>query len=567
MATKDDNTVGGTICPRVWAAMFGSRMGIRLHRSAAAKAAARCADHAELAEMIGHFSEAFPSVMTAGLDRKFLDTINSVYMKLKTDRKLRASAMPLRDATLCLSGRVGADGRLDACDDPALCAELWNSTLVYVASREAVPTALRLVSSLLAAGCSRVVCVVPCPECVDRVRDHEGVREHNVPVYAMPEGAGRDAFSEAMPKVANSFWCVTRDVSDAPCGACQSACRNCLLLDGPARELTEDERAQMAGDRKGYGRAFWMTDAREPRLFAHGGSFYSLPASDDRLRSQVLRAHQGHDGSDASSGLLAFLQMVLDVGRDCRGDDDTEKRLFVLAVDTRENPVLAACMRRSLACSGAAGALLVACSNDDIGAFYRERVPGCTVAAAPCAAPFLRAKSFSMPAYNTMLCSPEFWELVRESLPEDVTHVLMVQDDGGMFREIPRQALETYLQYDYVGAPWDERNPQHLKSLCPSLVGNGGVSLRSVEACLRVTRDPDARETRGRLLFDKFDMPEDAFFASAMHGRSDCRVAPRGLALEFSSEQVLTEGSYCLHKVWLYADQKKTTKFLSGYVT
>lgn len=101
--------------------------------------------------------------------------------------------------------------------------------------------------------------------------------------------------------------------------------------------------------------------------------------------------------------------------------------------------------------------------------------------------------------YNRMMLSHEFYDLFA-----DCEYILICQTDAWVFRD--ELALWCDEGYDYIGAPWVKRNiysnpliacylalrrrlfEREMRLLRQSLfdkVGNGGLSLRRVEACRR----------------------------------------------------------------------------------
>jgi hypothetical protein len=73
--------------------------------------------------------------------------------------------------------------------------------------------------------------------------------------------------------------------------------------------------------------------------------------------------------------------------------------------------------------------------------------------------------------YSAMLKQPQFYENFK-----NWSHVLIYQTDALIFRKIP----DFYFNYDYIGAPWIESN-----QWCKYNAGNGGFSLRNVNACIK----------------------------------------------------------------------------------
>jgi hypothetical protein len=99
--------------------------------------------------------------------------------------------------------------------------------------------------------------------------------------------------------------------------------------------------------------------------------------------------------------------------------------------------------------------------------------------------------------YSKLLVSREFYAAFTA-----YTHILVYQLDCLVFSDRLHWWCEQ--EYDYVGAPWVEYAPDG--SLTLSRVGNGGLSLRRVAACLEVieARDRAARGKHGVQLACRF---------------------------------------------------------------
>lgn len=106
--------------------------------------------------------------------------------------------------------------------------------------------------------------------------------------------------------------------------------------------------------------------------------------------------------------------------------------------------------------------------------------------------------------YNRLLKSAWFWKVLQAD------KALVFQSDSIMVHGGPK--IDEFLSYDYCGAPWHLKNeiwssPKYGK-LIGNGVGNGGFSLRSVQAMI------DICETAGP--FSPDSESEDVFFVVAM---------------------------------------------------
>lgn len=126
----------------------------------------------------------------------------------------------------------------------------------------------------------------------------------------------------------------------------------------------------------------------------------------------------------------------------------------------------------------------------------------------------------SIETYNFMMLNVDFYRMFLS-----YEYILIYQLDAFVFKD----ELEEFcnLGYDYIGAPWlfgaeyfeDEKNIR-------GHVGNGGFSLRNVEASIQIlNKNPVA----------KSDIPEDVYWSS--HDSEEFCVAPKEIALCFSIEE------------------------------
>lgn len=131
----------------------------------------------------------------------------------------------------------------------------------------------------------------------------------------------------------------------------------------------------------------------------------------------------------------------------------------------------------------------------------------------------------STSAYNNLMLSEHFYSVFNK-----YEYILIYQLDCFVFYD----KLDYFcnLGYDYIGAPWP-RGCFYYNSVnrCVWHVGNGGLSLRNTQACIRLIKSSGER--------DIISINEDIFFA-----KSDSeifKVAPFEIALEFSIETHVRE--------------------------
>eukprot|EP00798_Chlamydomonas_sp_ICE-L_P030807 gene30807-biopygen16648 len=179
------------------------------------------------------------------------------------------------------------------------------------------------------------------------------------------------------------------------------------------------------------------------------------------------------------------------------------------------------------------------------------------------APPLPGQKPFSIEKYSNILKDASFWRRLKEVAVGDMA--LFVQDDGMIVRPGIEEDEEIMAQ-DYVGAPWvDAPANAELKRLVPTLVGNGGLSLRRVDACLDVTESIPLRRCGDRLFnFNLQPEPEDVFFPRSFAAIG--RGCPTEVGERFAMEQRISssKGSkpFGFHKPWPYLPKEVVAEFM-----
>jgi hypothetical protein len=152
--------------------------------------------------------------------------------------------------------------------------------------------------------------------------------------------------------------------------------------------------------------------------------------------------------------------------------------------------------------------------------------------------------------------SEEFWLKCKKW-----SKVLIIQDDG----VIIRKGVETFLEWDYVGAPWiDTTGNEYLKNKVNSnMIGNGGLSLRSVKAMLDVVKSH--QNEKNQLFYYNINrIPEDVYFVKALCGpvyQDIYKLPPLQIGMQFATEQVMNLNSIGFHKLWAYNTQDRVKEF------
>lgn len=150
----------------------------------------------------------------------------------------------------------------------------------------------------------------------------------------------------------------------------------------------------------------------------------------------------------------------------------------------------------------------------------------------------LPIKYMDIPYLNQLLTSISFWQYFR-----DFDRILMIQTDGLLLHGNAKR----FLKYDFIGAPWHRENERwgKLSETLPEGVGNGGMSLRSPKAMLRVL---DQYKASGQ---------EDLFYIIKMVGDSHYTLPERQIAFDFArevpcSDLNMTNLPMMIHAYWYY---------------
>lgn len=139
----------------------------------------------------------------------------------------------------------------------------------------------------------------------------------------------------------------------------------------------------------------------------------------------------------------------------------------------------------------------------------------------------------SLDAYNYMMLNVNFYRLFKK-----YKYILIYQLDAYVFSD---RLLEfCLLEYDYIGAPWIEGkfDVEHEENGV-IYVGNGGFSLRRVDACVKVLTEYCGKS---------INYNEDLFWGAQKSIKF--QVAPVDIAIDFAFERpvglLFEKNNYCL---------------------
>lgn len=144
----------------------------------------------------------------------------------------------------------------------------------------------------------------------------------------------------------------------------------------------------------------------------------------------------------------------------------------------------------------------------------------------------LGIKDLTKLEYNTFFRDVKFWEQVKGE------KVFTFQLDSILLRS----GIDEFLEYDYIGAPW--RKPKE-----GSYVGNGGLSLRTRDVMIEMSKTNDVGEV----------IWEDIYFVKYLKGRG---VADVNVAKRFSMEDIYHPNPLGVHYPIKYIESDLLKKVL-----
>jgi len=142
---------------------------------------------------------------------------------------------------------------------------------------------------------------------------------------------------------------------------------------------------------------------------------------------------------------------------------------------------------------------------------------------------------------NKIFTNISFWRQIQGD------KILFFQLDSIMCSNSPHKITD-YLQYDYIGAPWDLNAGAGTKE---ALVGNGGFSLRSRIKTIQLLQMVEWNENDDKL-------PEDLWFAINFQRYLNASIAPLDVAKTFAVESIFYSHPMAVHKLLLsYRERRR----------
>lgn len=150
-------------------------------------------------------------------------------------------------------------------------------------------------------------------------------------------------------------------------------------------------------------------------------------------------------------------------------------------------------------------------------------------------------KTLGLQEYSRILCDAEFYKHIP-------TETFLVFQLDSMINFKNKRYIYDYLEYDYVGAPWDKQ-PR-------GGVGNGGFSLRKkskmLEIIEKIPYDGKLNEDRYFSLFMGYHSGYTKKQQAKWQKEINLKKPTTDLAKKFSVETVFSKDFFAIHKPWLY---------------
>ena len=124
------------------------------------------------------------------------------------------------------------------------------------------------------------------------------------------------------------------------------------------------------------------------------------------------------------------------------------------------------------------------------------------------------------------------------------TETFLIFQTDSMILSKNKLLINDFLDYDYVGAPWN----------CNNRVGNGGLSLRKKSKMLEIIHK------KGYALGY-----EDIYFTHDISIISDYKIPDYKKAMEFSIETMYNTTSFGIHNCWKYLKKNELRELIKNY--
>jgi hypothetical protein len=139
--------------------------------------------------------------------------------------------------------------------------------------------------------------------------------------------------------------------------------------------------------------------------------------------------------------------------------------------------------------------------------------------------------------YSVLFTNKSFYHYIP-------TETFLVFQTDAMILKENKDKINSFLQYDYVGAPWTWTNQ----------VGNGGLSLRKKSKMLEIINHKE-------YAFEN----EDIYFTHNIPSTIQYNRPPASEARAFSIETVFYDAPFGIHNCWKYVSKENMALLMNTY--
>lgn len=148
----------------------------------------------------------------------------------------------------------------------------------------------------------------------------------------------------------------------------------------------------------------------------------------------------------------------------------------------------------------------------------------------------LHMSNLNNASYSKLLITPAFYNFIP-------TETFLIFQTDTMILSPHKHLIHTFLEYDYVGAPWKNGH-----------VGNGGLSLRKKSKMLEIIQNKPYTNNQ-----------EDEYFSLKIPSSITYHVPSFEMAKRFSVETVFYDTPFGIHNCWKYLSSTELDELIHLY--
>ncbi len=148
----------------------------------------------------------------------------------------------------------------------------------------------------------------------------------------------------------------------------------------------------------------------------------------------------------------------------------------------------------------------------------------------------LHMSNLNNASYSKLLITPAFYNFIP-------TETFLIFQTDTMILSSHKDMINTFLEYDYVGAPWQNGH-----------VGNGGLSLRKKSKMLEIIQKKPYTNNQ-----------EDEYFSLKIPSTIEYHVPSFEMAKRFSVETVFYDSPFGIHNCWKYLPSTEVDELIRLY--